>query len=212
MGGAVAPRPFFHTQNKSMILTKDDIIKAIENGDIVIDPLNLDKIQVNSVDLHLSRYIITLEGKHEDYMDNPYGIIDVRFPPDLTYKEIGADGLILWPNRVYLGSTIERTITNKHVPIMHGKSSIGRLGLSVHDAGFGDIGFKGHWTLELSVKQPVRIYAGIPICQLSFHEPKSLPTTNYMELETSSYTDAWNDPKPQPTKLWQKLRGTDPQP
>ena len=39
-------------------------------------------------------------------MDNPYGIIDVRFPPDLTYKEIGADGLILWPNRVYLGSTI----------------------------------------------------------------------------------------------------------
>ena len=195
-----------------MVLTKDDIIKAIENGDIVIDPLRLDKVQVNSVDLHLSPYIITLEGKHEDYMDNPYGIIDVRFPPDLTYKEIGADGLILWPNRVYLGSTIERTKTPKHVPIMHGKSSIARLGISVHDAGFGDIGFKGHWTLELSVKQPVRIYAGIPICQLSFHEPKSLPTTNYMELKTSSYTTAWNDPKPQPSKLWQKLRGTDPQP
>ena len=195
-----------------MILTKDDIFKAIKNGDIVIDPLNLDKIQVNSVDLHLSRYIITLEGKHEDYMDNPYGIIDVRFPPDLTYKEIGADGLILWPNQVYLGSTVERTITNKHVPIMHGKSSNARLGLSVHDAGFGDIGFKGHWTLELSVKQPVRIYAGIAICQLAFHKPESLPTTNYMELETSSYTDAWNDPKPQPSKLWQKLRGTDPKP
>ena len=196
-----------------MILVKKNIIEAIENGDIVIDPLRLDKVQVNSVDLHLSRYIITMEGKHEDYMDNPYGIIDVRFPPDLTYKEIGADGLILWPNRVYLGSTIERTITNKHVPIMHGKSSNARLGLSVHDAGFGDIGFKGHWTLELSVKQPMRIYAGIPICQLSFHEPKSLPTTNYMELKTSSYTDAWNDPKPQPSKLWQKLRGTEnPQP
>jgi len=195
-----------------MILTHDDIIAAIEKGDIVIDPLNVDKIGVNSVDLHLSFFIITLEGKHEDFMFNPEGVIDVRFPPDLTYKEIGADGLILWPNRVYLGSTIERTITNKHVPIMHGKSSIARLGISVHDAGFGDIGFKGHWTLELSVKQPVRIYAGIPICQLSFHEPKSLPTTNYMELKTSSYTDAWNDPKPQPSKLWQKLRGTDPQP
>ena len=196
-----------------MILTKNDIIKAIENGDIVIDPLNLDKIQVNSVDLHLSPYIITLEGKHEDYMDNPYGIIDVRFPPDLTYKEIGADGLILWPNRVYLGSTIERTKTPKHVPIMHGKSSDARLGISPHDAGFGDIGFAGHWTLELSVKQPVRIYAGIPICQLAFYQPTSLPSETYMELKTSSYTDAWNDPKPQPSKLWQKLRGTEnPQP
>ena len=195
-----------------MILTHDDIIDAIEKGDIVIDPLNFDKIGVNSVDLHLSPFIITLEGKHEDFMFNPEGVIDVRFPPDLTYKEIGADGLILWPNRVYLGSTIERTITNKHVPIMHGKSSIARLGISVHDAGFGDIGFAGHWTLELTVAQPVRVYAGIPICQLSFHEPKSLPTETYLQRKQSSYKDAWNDPKPQPSKLWQKLMGADPQP
>ncbi len=79
-----------------MILTKDDILHAIEKGDIVIDPVNFDAIGVNSVDLHLSPFIITLEGKHEDYMDNPYGIIDVRFPPDLTYKQIEPDGLILW--------------------------------------------------------------------------------------------------------------------
>ena len=184
-----------------MILTHDDIIEAIQKGDIVIDPLNFDAIGVNSVDLHLSPFIITLEG-----------VMDVRFPPDLTYKEIGADGLILWPNHVYLASTTERTITNKHVPIMHGKSSIARLGISVHDAGFGDIGFAGYWTLEFTVAQPVRIYAGIPICQLSFHEPKSLPTTNYLQRKISSYTDSWNDPKPQPSKLWQKLRGTDPQP
>ena len=88
-----------------MILTHDDIIEAIEKGDIVIDPFNFDAIGVNSVDLHLSPFIITLEGKHEDFMGNPEGIIDVRFPPDLTYKEIGTDGLILWPNRVYLAST-----------------------------------------------------------------------------------------------------------
>ena len=195
-----------------MILTHDDIIDAIEKGDIVIDGGNFYAIGVNSIDLHLSPFIITLEGKHEDFMFNPEGVIDVRFPPYLTYKEIGADGLILWPNRVYLASTTERTITNKHVPIMHGKSSIARLGVSVHDAGFGDIGFAGHWTLELTVAQPVRVYAGIPICQLSFHEPKSLPTETYMQRKQSSYKDAWNDPKPQPSKLWQKLRGDDPQP
>ena len=184
-----------------MILTHDDIIGAIEKGDIVIDPFNFDAIGVNSIDMHLSPFIVTLEG-----------IIEVRFPPDLTYKEIGADGLTLWPNRVYLASTTERTKTRKHVPIMHGKSSIARLGISVHDAGFGDIGFEGHWTLELTVAQPVRVYAGIPICQLSFHEPKSLPTETYMQRKQSSYKDAWNDPKPQPSKLWQKLRGADPQP
>lgn len=196
-----------------MILVKKNIIEAIENGDIVIDPLNLDKIQVNSVDLHLSPFITMLEGQHDKgFIGNPEGVIDVRFPPNLIHIEIGPEGFILWPNRVYLGSTIERTKTPKHVPIMHGKSSDARLGISPHDAGFGDIGFAGHWTLELSVKQPVRIYAGIPICQLAFYQPTSLPTINYMELETSSYTDAWNDPKPQPSKLWQKLRGTDPQP
>lgn len=189
-----------------MILTHDDIIDAIEKGDIVIDPLNFDAIGVNSVDLHLSPYIITLGDKIDE-------ILDVRFPPNLTYKEIGAEGMILYPHRVYLGSTVERTFTPKHVPIMHGKSSIARLGISVHDAGFGDIGFEGHWTLELTVAQPVRVYAGIPICQLSFHEPKSLPTTNYLQRKASSYMTAWDDPKPQPSKLWMKLRGQEnPQP
>ena len=204
---------FSHYKTRKMILLKEHILEAIENGDIVIDGMKPDAVKSNSVDLHLSPFIITLEGKHEDYMSNPEGVMDVRFPPDLTYKEIGADGLILWPNRVYLGSTIERTITNKHVPIMHGKSGVGRYGISVHDAGFGDIGFAGHWTLEITVNQPVRIYAGIPICQLEFQEPKSLPSELYADIEGSSYTDAWDDPKPQPSKLWQKLRGTEnPQP
>ena len=187
-----------------MILTHDDIIDAIEKGDIMIDPLNSDAIGVNSVDLRLSPFIITLGEPGEP--------MDIRFPPDLTYKEIGADGLVLQPGTLYLASTTERTKTSKHVPIMHGKSSIARMGISVHDAGFGDIGFEGHWTLEITVAQPIRVFAGIPICQLSFHEPKNLPSQTYLQRKSSSYTQAWNDPKPQPSKLWQKLRGISPQP
>lgn len=189
-----------------MILTHDDIIDAIEKGDIVIDPLNFDAIGVNSVDLHLSPFIVTLGDKIDE-------MLDVRFPPNLIYKEIEAGGMILYPHRVYLASTTERTKTSKHVPIMHGKSSIARLGISVHDAGFGDIGFAGHWTLEITVKQAIKIYAGIPICQLAFHEPKSVPSETYLQRKASSYTDAWDDPKPQPSRLWQKLRGQEnPQP
>ena len=61
---------------------------------------------------------------------------------------IPEDGLLLEPQKLYLGRTIEYTATEGYVPMLEGRSSIGRLGLFVHvTAGFGDIGFKGFWTL-----------------------------------------------------------------
>jgi len=57
------------------------------------------------------------------------------------------------------------------VPMIEGRSSIGRLGLFVHvTAGFGDVGFCGYWTLEMFAVQPVKIYPGVQICQLFFHQ------------------------------------------
>jgi dCTP deaminase len=37
-------------------------------------------------------------------------------------------------------------------------------------AGFGDVGFCGYWTLEMFAVQPVRIYPGVPICQIFYHQ------------------------------------------
>jgi dCTP deaminase len=55
--------------------------------------------------------------------------------------------------------------------MIEGRSSIGRLGLFVHvTAGFGDVGFCGYWTLEMFAVQPVRIYAGVSICQIFYHQ------------------------------------------
>jgi dCTP deaminase len=55
--------------------------------------------------------------------------------------------------------------------MIEGRSSIGRLGLFVHvTAGFGDVGFCGFWTLEMFAVQPVKIYPGVPICQIFFHQ------------------------------------------
>ena len=55
--------------------------------------------------------------------------------------------------------------------MIEGRSSVGRLGLFVHvTAGFGDVGFCGFWTLEMFAVQPVRVYPGVPICQIFYHE------------------------------------------
>ncbi len=78
--------------------------------------------------------------------------------------------MVLEPNRLYLGRTAERTETRNLVPMIEGRSSIGRLGLFVHvTAGFGDVGFCGFWTLEMFAVQPVKIYPNVPICQIFYH-------------------------------------------
>jgi dCTP deaminase len=85
--------------------------------------------------------------------------------------EIPPEGLVLSPNQLYLGRTVERTETHNLVPMIEGRSSVGRLGLFVHvTAGFGDVGFCGYWTLEMFAVQPIRIYPGVPICQIFYHE------------------------------------------
>ena len=65
---------------------------------------------------------------------------------------------------------MEYTETHGYVPMIEGRSSIGRLGMFIHvTAGFGDVGFCGYWTLEIFVIHPLRIYAGVPICQIFYH-------------------------------------------
>jgi len=71
--------------------------------------------------------------------------------------------------RLYLGTTLEIAGSNCCVPFIEGRSSVGRLGISIHvTAGFGDVGFIGRWTLEISVIHPIRVYAGVEICQIAF--------------------------------------------
>ena len=185
------------TKNQKMVLTRPDILDYIKSGDIVIEPLHMDDVGTNSVDLHLSKFLMTI--------DNDKAPLDVKKPANITLFEIDDMGALLVPGMLYLASTLERTHTKKHLPTLHGKSSVARLGISVHDAGFGDVGFKGHWTLEITVAQPIRIYHGMPICQICYEEIKSMPDVDYMDRKASSYTTAWDDPKPQPSKLYKKF-------
>ena len=94
----------------------------------------------------------------------------MRVPNPTSKITIPEEGLLLEPNKLYLGRTIEHTSTNKFVPMLEGRSSIGRLGLFIHvTAGFGDVGFNGYWTLEIFCVQPIRIYPEVEICQIFYH-------------------------------------------
>ena len=80
-------------------------------------------------------------------------------------------GLVLEPDKLYLGRTNEFTQTDRFVPMLEGRSSVGRLGLFIHvTAGFGDVGFAGYWTLEIFCVQPIRIYPNVEICQIYYHD------------------------------------------
>lgn len=178
-----------------MILTFQDLIDALNKGEIVVDPIAPNAIGTNSIDLHLSPFLATYDQ----------GTLDAKQPANIRRFMMTDEGYVLTPGVLYLASTLEYTETHKHVPVMHGKSSIARLGITVHQAaGFGDIGFCGHWTMEITTVLPVRVYPGIPIAQLCYIEPKSMPEEGYMQRKSSTYTDAKN-PLPQPSGLWRKF-------
>ena len=86
-------------------------------------------------------------------------------------------------------NTIKHFEIPEHVPFLEGKSSTGRLGIDIHaTAGKGDVGFCGHWTLEISVKQPVRIYHGMPIGQLIYFPVDGEIEVKYNRKENAKYS------------------------
>jgi len=143
-----------------MILSGKEIEKKI-GKDIFIDPYNVNQLNPNSYNLTLHNELVTYSSPE----------LDMKSEHDTEKIFIPKDGLLLQPGRLYLGRTKEYTKTTNLVPMLEGRSSIGRLGMFVHiTAGFGDVGFEGYWTLEIFVVQPLKIYPDIEICQIYFHK------------------------------------------
>lgn len=162
-----------------MILTDSEILKALEKGDIVIDPFDRVNLGTNSYDVHLGNTLAVYEDK----------VLDAKKHNKVNHIVIPQEGIILEPNRIYLGVTAEYTETHSFVPFLEGKSSIGRLGIDIHaTAGKGDVGYCNHWTLEISVHQPVKIYMGMPVGQLIYFEIKGDVETPYHSKASSKYT------------------------
>jgi dCTP deaminase len=177
-----------------MILSDAEILTHLETGKIVIEPYHRQHLGTNSYDVHLSPYLAC-------YTD---AVLDARNHNKITELLIPDSGIVLQPGTLYLGSTMEYTETWLHVPFLEGKSSTGRLGIDIHaTAGKGDVGFCNHWTLEISVIHPVRVYAGMPIGQLIFFEVKGAILNNYQQKSNAKYNG--RNPRPVESMMWRNV-------
>jgi dCTP deaminase len=173
-----------------MILSGREIARQLELGAIEIDPFDPKRINPASVDLTLGPTVAVYDRFTTKSWTSrqPYDGNDLKYLEQmvLSGKGYGHDtksqlvvrrytidpelGWVLNPGVGYLMHTAERVSTNHFVPIIDGKSSLGRLFIQVHvTAGYGDPGFSGQYTLEVTSKFPVRVYPGMRICQMRFN-------------------------------------------
>ncbi|AGS25232.1 dCTP deaminase [Rhizobium etli] len=137
-----------------MILTGSEIAKEVKRGDIVIEPFRYECINPNSYNYHLSCKIVEVSsfGNCAD-----------------KHMTIPEDGIVLKPDRFYLGSTYETLGSGKYAMSLIGRSSLGRLGLFIQaSANLGHTGSCHKWTLEFKSCLAIKIYPGMTIGQISF--------------------------------------------
>lgn len=162
-----------------MILSGKEIQRHI-GKEIIIEPFDQSRVNPNSYNLTLHNELLVYEN-HE---------LDMKKLNPTKRITIPEEGLVLEPNRLYLGRTNEFTKTEGFVPMLEGRSSTGRLGLFIHvTAGFGDVGFAGYWTLEIFCIQPIRIYPNAEICQIYYHSIEG----DYEPYKSGKYQ---NNPEP----------------
>ena len=172
-----------------MILSGKEIQRHI-GKEIVIEPFDEKRLNPNSYNLSLHDELLVYENK----------LLDMKTPNPVRKLHIPEEGLVLEPQTLYLGRTREFTKTDCFVPMLEGCSSVGRLGLFIHvTAGFGDVGFAGYWTLEIFCVQPIRIYAGVEICQIYYHDIKG----DYDRYQSGKYQ---NNTGIQPSLLYQDFQ------
>jgi dCTP deaminase len=170
-----------------MILSDVKIREEMRRGHLVIRPFRRECLGTNSYDVHLGPYLaVYIDGALDSAADNR--VDEFRIPKE---------GVVLIPGQLYLGVTEEYTETHGFVPFLEGKSSVGRLGIDIHStAGKGDEGFCNYWTLEMSVKLPVRVYAGMPVGQLIYFEISGPVERSYSKKSSAKYRTVSKHPTP----------------
>ena len=187
------------------ILTGIEIKKQVAEGRISIDDFDETRVNPNSYNLLFDA---------ESLLKISPGIVLDCAVDSSTYVvrvdegdvERNEDGTIyrvkLHRNMLYLACTIEKTSTDHYVPMLTGRSSLARLGISIHQtAGFGDIGFNGKWTLEISCTNDTWLYHKAPIAQIYY----LTPCGDYEKRYDGKYQ---NNNSVQTSKLYQELQTT----
>ncbi len=145
-----------------MILSDKTLLKMLDEGSLVIEPIEPEQVQPASVDIRLGNTFSIVE-------DSATGIIDLEH--EIKYKTIHTDTYILLPNQFVLATTMEYfELPDDLTAFVEGRSSLGRLGLFIQNAGWVDPGFKGEITLELynANRCAIELRAGRRVGQLVF--------------------------------------------
>lgn len=167
------------------ILTGSQILEELNKG-IIIRPYHHENLTNNGYDLTLSKKIWVQAGgiKTNSNVISDDSIFEEVIIPD--------EGYVVIPHTLYIGRSNEYIESLSFIPKIAGKSSLARCGISVcMDATAGDIGYAGHWTLEIinHTLYPYRIYANMPICRLELYTPYG----TYCEIHRSSYMGTSTD-------------------
>jgi len=175
-----------------MILSGKEIRNRL-GKEIVIEPYDERQLNPNSYNLRLHNELLVYEEQ----------TLDMKKENKARRLIIPEEGIVLEPGTLYLARTVEYTKTEGYVPMLEGRSSIGRLGLFVHiTAGFGDVGFAGFWTLEIFCVQPIRVYPGVEVCQIYYHSIEG----DYERYSSGKYQ---NNQGIQPSLLFRDFEATE---
>lgn len=145
-----------------MILSDKTIEKMLSDKSLTITPLSDGQIQPASVDIRLGNTFSVVE-------DSSLGILNLE--NEIKYKTITADRYILLPNQFVLATTMEYfALPDDLTAFVEGRSSLGRMGLFIQNAGWVDPGFEGEITLELynANRCAIELKAGRRVGQLVF--------------------------------------------
>ncbi len=142
-----------------MILSDRGIRERLRNKSLVIEPLLDTQIQSASIDVNLGDTFMKVDE---------YSQSNMNLETETRYVTFRQERVVVPPQSFLLAST-EQTISlpSDLIVFVEGRSSIGRMGLFIQNAGWVDPGYHGRITLELfnANRLPIELKAGQKICQ-----------------------------------------------
>ncbi|MFD8498265.1 deoxycytidine triphosphate deaminase [Amycolatopsis sp. NPDC059657] len=161
-----------------MILTGSDIDREVLAGRIHIDDYDRERLEPNSYGFRLAADLLWYEDE----------IVDCFEAPVAHREAIGTEGVVLLPDRLYLGATMEAMGSSHYAATLYASRSVSTLGIWIqYSAPLGHSGAVFPWTLEIKVAAPVRVYPGMIVGKLAFWSMQG-EAVNYAGKYTGSRT------------------------
>lgn len=178
-----------------MYLSDIDIKKALRDGDIVISDFDEKRLQPVSYDICLGdKFILT-----ESYSTAAIDPVKKQFAKTREIILKKGETFVLHPGVSILGISVDYFGSRKYLVQLHGKSSLARIGLLVHNtAGLVNPGHFLRITFELCNlnKVPIVLTPGMPIGQLTFSQISNPPSTSYKYVPSKYIDGKWKSHVP----------------